>query len=44
LTQAAISADDGFRNNEYLRIDGGEAVLKRLRREARTSWAPSDSS
>lgn len=34
LTKAASSADDGFPNNEYLRIEGDEAVLKRLRRKA----------
>jgi hypothetical protein len=30
LAKAAISADDGFPHNEYLRIEGGEAMLKRL--------------
>jgi hypothetical protein len=28
---AAAKADDGFPTNEYLRIEGGEATLKRLR-------------
>jgi TnpA family transposase len=33
LTKAAAKADDGFPTNEYLRIEGGEATLKRLRRK-----------
>ncbi len=32
LEQAARKADQGFPQNEYLRIEGGEAILKRLRR------------
>jgi hypothetical protein len=33
LTKAAAKADDGVPTNEYLRIEGGEATLKRLRRK-----------
>lgn len=33
VKSSPISADDGFPTNEYLRIEGGEAVLKRLRRK-----------
>lgn len=33
LEQAARKADQGFPRNEYLRIEGGEAILKRLRRK-----------
>jgi hypothetical protein len=33
LTKAAAKADDAFPTNEYLRIEGGEATLKRLRRK-----------
>jgi TnpA family transposase len=33
LEQAARKADQGFPQNEYLRIEGGEAILKRLRRK-----------
>ena len=31
LTQAARKADQGFPQNEYLRFEGGEAILKRAR-------------
>jgi TnpA family transposase len=34
LEQAALRADGGFPANEYLRIENGEAVLKRLRRRS----------
>jgi hypothetical protein len=33
LGKAAAKANDGFPTNEYLRIEGGEATLKRLRRK-----------
>jgi TnpA family transposase len=33
LGEAAAKADDGFPTNEHLRIEGGEATLKRLRRK-----------
>jgi len=33
LGKAAAKADDGFPTNEYLRIEGAEATLKRLRRK-----------
>jgi hypothetical protein len=33
LEEAARKADQGFPENEYLRIENGEAILKRLRRK-----------
>ena len=33
LEQVARKADQGFPQNEYLRIEGGEAILKRLQRK-----------
>ena len=33
LETAATSADEGFLQNEYLRIDNGEPILKRLQRK-----------
>ncbi len=40
LEDAASSADKGFPENEYLRIDNGEPVLKRLQRRPDPSGRP----
>jgi hypothetical protein len=37
LERAATNADEGFPHNEYLRIEGGAAILTRLRRKPEPS-------